>query len=277
MIDKNIKIDEDIKKTIFSDIYMMINKIKKCNSKTIYNIYLYELEILYYLCGMLKIDDYPDLENYSNKSFTIDETKCYNNYYNQLMVDKKYHLEFTKNIESIDYYKYQDFRNFQLKIDIDIRDSINLMCEFLKKYDIRIYNLFKTLLFENRIIIDNREKPESKYNEIQTPAYAICSYGSYLPYIVLETQNFISDTIYIVHELAHAFDYQLKRSNKVYNQKKINCLDEVYSYYLQFVYMDFLNSENIFKQDIKSISMGFNYSFIEYITRIEEEYDKLNI
>lgn len=270
-------IDDDIKKTIFGDVYMMINKIKKCNSKTMYNIYLYELEALYCLCGMLKIDDYPKLENYSNKSFIIDETKCYNEYYNQLMKDKNYHLEFAKNLENVDYYKYQDNQNFKIKIDINIEDSIYLMCEFLKKYDIRIYDLFKTLLFQNRIIINNQEETEYKFNEIKTPAYTISSYGSYLPYIVVDPNNFLSDSIDIVHELAHVFDYQFKRSNKIYNQKKFNCLDEVVSYYLQFVYTDYLNNENIFKQDIKNISMCYNYPFIEYVTKIEEEYDKLNI
>lgn len=54
-------IDIDTKKTIFKDINMMINKIKKCNSKTMYNVYLYELEYLYYLCEQLNITGYHNI------------------------------------------------------------------------------------------------------------------------------------------------------------------------------------------------------------------------
>ena len=68
-------IDIDTKKTILKDINMMINKIKKCNSKTMYNVYLYELEDLYYLCEQLNITDYPNIDNYSNKSSASNNNK----------------------------------------------------------------------------------------------------------------------------------------------------------------------------------------------------------
>lgn len=146
-------IDIDTKKTILEDINMMINKIKKCNSKTMYNIYLYELKCLYCLCEELNITDYPNIDNYSNKSILINENKFYDKYRNQLSQDKAYHLEFSKNSKNIDYYKYQDLNNYSFQIEISATDNIELMCEFLNDYDPRIYNLFKQLLVENRIIV----------------------------------------------------------------------------------------------------------------------------
>ena len=264
-------IDIDTKKTILEDINMMINKIKKCNSKTMYNIYLYELKCLYCLCEELNITDYPNIDNYSNKSILINENKFYDKYRNQLSQDKAYHLEFSKNSKNIDYYKYQDLNNYSFQIEISATDNIELMCEFLNDYDPRIYNLFKQLLVENRIIV-TEEINDS--NEMRTPAYIVFSYGSYLPYVVINSEKLLTDSINLVHELGHVYDNNLKRSNKIFNQKKINCLDEVISYYFQFVYVDYLKNRNLFKQDVQNIKYVYNYPFTEFINKIGPEYEK---
>ena len=266
-------IDIDTKRTIFKDINMMINKIKKCNSKTMYNVYLYELECLYYLCEELSINDYPNIENYSNKSIGINEDKLYDKYCNQLLNDKAYHLEFSKNSKNIDYCKYQNLNNFSLQIEINPIDNIELMCEFLNDYDTRIYNIFKQLLVENRIIVTEKNTIS---NEMKTPAWILISYGSYHPYIVINSEKCISDSINLIHELGHAYDNQMKKSNKILYQKRINCLEEVISCYFQFIYIDYLKNKNLFKKELQNTKYIYNIPFVEYIDKIEAEYKKIN-
>ena len=86
-------IDEDIKKTIINDIYKVINKIKNCKSKSMYNIYLYELEVLYYLCNNIGIEDYPLLENYSLKSYEVNDKIIASTFKN---INKMSSKDFTK-------------------------------------------------------------------------------------------------------------------------------------------------------------------------------------
>ncbi len=266
-------VDIETKQTIFKDIKMMINKIKKCNSKTMYNIYLYELECLYYLCEELNINDYPNIENYSKKSILINEDKIYYKYINQLLNDKNYHLEFSKNSKNIDYYKYQDLNNYSFQAEISPIDNIELMCEFLNSYDTRIYNIFKQLLVENRIIVS--EKVDN-LNEIKVSAWVALSYGSYHPYIVINSENSLSDSINLIHELGHVYDNNIKKSNKIFNQKRINCLGEVISCYFQFIYIDYLKNKKIFKQELQNTKYIYNIPFVEYINKIEMEYKKIN-
>ena len=104
-------IDVDVKNTIINDIYKVINKIKNCKSKSMYNIYLYELDSLYYLCHQIGLKDYPKLENYSYKSYEANDDKLMKKYMKQLLKDKKYHLEFSKNEKNIDKDKYKNQQN----------------------------------------------------------------------------------------------------------------------------------------------------------------------
>ena len=76
--------DVEIKQTIFKDIYKLIYEIKKCKSKSRYNALYLDLYTLYDMCKILKITDYPKLENYSNKSFEDDVFKLINNFSDQV-------------------------------------------------------------------------------------------------------------------------------------------------------------------------------------------------
>lgn len=134
-------IDEDIKKTIINDIYKVINKIKNCKSKSMYNIYFYEIEALYYLCNTLEIEDYPKLENYSYKTYEVNDDKLMEKYMKQLLKDKEYHLEFSKNQKNIDKDKYKNEQNFIINNNIKMDEIIIIMFEFLKDYDIDLYNI----------------------------------------------------------------------------------------------------------------------------------------
>lgn len=272
-------IDNDVKNTIINDINKVINKIKKCKSKSMYNIYLYELEALYYLCNNLGIEDYPKIENYSSKSYEVNDDKLMKKYMKQLLKDKKYHLEFSNNEKIIDIEKSKNELNYVIDNNINMDQIIEIMLEFLKDYDIELYNIFVKLYNENRIIINNTENYDCT-SELLTPAYTINSYGTFTPYMVINYTDDLDDSVNIVHELGHIYDYIQVRSNKINMQKKMNCLDEVISYYLQFVYTDYLSKKKIFDKNIDNLYYGYSAPYIEYIGKIKEEYsilDKYNI
>jgi len=268
-------IDVDVKNTIINDIYKVINKIRNCKSKSMYNTYLYELEALYYLCNNLGIEDYPKIENYSSKSYELNDDKLMKKYMKQLLKDKKYHLEFVKNEKNIDKDKYKNNQNFIINNDVKMNQIIKIMFEFLKDYDIELYNIFVKLYNENRIIINNIVYYDCT-SELLSPAYTINSYGSFTPYMVIKYTDDLDDSVNIIHELGHIYDYMQIRSNKVSMQKKINCLEEVISYYLQFVYTDYLSKKKIFDRNIANLYYGYSASYIECIGKIKEEYNLLN-
>lgn len=268
-------IDEDIKKIIINDIYKVINKIRNCKSKSMYNIYLYELDSLYYLCNQIDLKEYPKLEDYSYKSFEINDDKLMKKYMKQLLKDKKYHLEFIKNEKNIDREKSKNELNYVIDNNINMEQIIEIMLEFLKDYDIELYNIFVKLYNENRIIINNTENYDCT-SELLTPAYTINSYGSFTPYMVIKYTDDLDDSVNIIHELGHIYDYMQIRSNKVSMQKKINCLEEVIYYYLQFVYTDYLSKKKIFDRNIANLYYGYSAPYIEYIGKIKEEYEVLD-
>ena len=101
---------EEIKKTIFKDIYNVINKIRKCKSKSEYTILINELYTLYNLCDDFKIDDYPKLENYSMKSIEYVNKDLDLAY--QVLSNYDYHLKFSKNYKNINNDRYLNSDTF---------------------------------------------------------------------------------------------------------------------------------------------------------------------
>lgn len=264
--------DERIKQTIFKDIYKVLNEIKRCSSKSRYNILLSELHSLYYLCDELKITDYPKINDYSYKSINIDYMKDSCRFYQQILDSIKYHIKFAENYKTINYDKYDNNFNYVIENKISLNDNIKLVIEFLKKYDSKLLDLFYLLVDNNRVLTidDTIDKNESLY----TPAQTICCCGSYKPYILLKTQNNIADSINIIHELSHCYEYMKNDyiSSRVFIQKRHNCLEEVSSYYLQFVYTAYLKNKKIFVQDLEHSEIGYNYACI---TMLKDLYKSL--
>ena len=252
---------EEIKKAIFKDIYIVINKIKKCKSKSIYSTLINELATLYNLCDNFDITDYPELGNYSYKSIEYDNKE--NNYAYEVFKNIDYHLEFAESNQIIDC-KYNNPNSFVIKNFFPSSNYLDIICDFLEKYDPKLLKIFNDMLIEGRILVSGSSKTD---NDIHTPAYTACSYGSFKPYIVLEQENCIADLVNLVHELAHTQEYLNSGniSNKIKIQKEHNCLEEVYSYFLQNLFILYLDKIKFCMKDIETIKLGYNYTFYKYI------------
>lgn len=257
---------EEIKKTIFKDIYIVINKIKKCNSKSTYSILINELYTLYKLCEDFDITDYPKLENYSFKS--IEYINKENNIVYEILKNKDYHLEFAETNQVLDDLRYNNLSSYAIRNFFNSYDYLDIIYDFLNQYDENLLKLFKEMIFEGRIIISDIN--EENNGHVHTPAYTVCSYGSYKPYIVVEQENCIADLVHLVHELAHVKEYINSNniSNKIQVQKEHNCLEEVYSYFLQNLFILYLDKIKFKKEDIKTIKLGYDYTFYKYIEQL---------
>lgn len=260
--------DVEIKQTIFKDIYKLIYEIKKCKSKSRYNALYLDLYTLYDMCKILKITDYPKLENYSNKSFEDDVFKLINNFSDQVEKDFDYHLEFTNNVNNINENKYDGFYITQNIIFIE--ETLYLVYDFLNSYDKKLLKTFDDLRNSNKVLKTNNDTKLN--NELKVPAQTIASLGIFKPYLIIEEQNSITDSINIIHELGHCYDSINNKtiSNKIFNQKRINCLEEVYSFYLQFIYIEYLKNKKIYLEDIEKAISGYNYTYVYMIKELNK-------
>lgn len=259
---------EDIKKTIFKDIYTVINKIKKCKSKSTYTILINELYTLYNLCDHLEITDYPKLENYSIKNIKCDNKgadlafEIYNNL--------DYHLEFAKKNKNINRDKYLNPDSFIINKFFNTDDFLYIISDFLNEYDPKLLKIFNDMLEEGRIFKLNISNNIDE--DIHTPAFTTCSFGSFKPYIVIEMENSVPDLINIVHELANTKEYLNTSiiSTKVLKQKENNCLEEVHSYFLQNLFIKYLEKIRFNPKDVETAKLGYNYTFSSWIKKLYE-------
>lgn len=257
---------ETIDKMIIKDIHNVISKIKKSRSKSTYTILINELNSLYNLCDDLEITDYPKLENFSSKSLIYDNKA--NDFAYEIIKNIDYHADFSNNYHNLDSIKYEN-PCFVVK-NYNSFDNINLIMEFLEQYDSNLLTLFKQLLNEGRIFVANISEIEE--DNICTPAYTTHTYGSFKPYIVLEGKNQINDLIFIVHELGHASEYMNVStvSSKILRQREYNCLSEVYSHYLQNLFIQYLEKVGFDSKEINTIKLEYNYIFYNYIKKLNE-------
>lgn len=257
---------EEIKKTIFKDIYSVINKIKKCKSKSTYSILVNELYTLYNLCDNLDINDYPKLSDYSIKSIEFKSTN--DNFAYEILKNVDYHLEFAETNQVLDDLKYRNLSSYAIRNFFDSYKNLDVIYDFLSQYDEKLLKLFKEMIFEGRIIISDIK--EENNGHVHTPAYSVCSYGNFKPYIIVEQENCVADLVHLVHELAHVREYinSDNISNKIQVQKEHNCLEEVHSYFLQNLFVLYLKKIKYKKEDIETIKLGYDYTFYQYIEQL---------
>lgn len=260
-------------------MYKIITEIKKCHSKSRYTILITEYNSLCYLCKELGITRYPNIDNYSSKSMQIDNTKKINDFYYQIIDNEQYHLKFSNNYYQYDENKYKDEYKYYIKSVVLLEENIQLMMEFLNIYDKNLLKLFSLLLNENRFLIKSDETTESDEEvddkqKIDTPAHTYCSFGDFLPYVILNIQDNITDSINLIHELAHCYDNMKNNytSTKVFIQKRNNCLEEVFPYYLQFTYMEYLKNKKLYTIDIEHSYIGFNYTSLIMLKGLYESF-----
>lgn len=265
---------EEIKKTIFKDIYNLINNIKKCSSTSQYTKFITELNTLFNMCDELGISDYPKLEDYSYKSIKLKNMGL--DFYYNILINYQYHLDFSNNYKNIDENKYL-YNNEIIKDCFDTDNYFYIIEDFLYEYDPDLLKIYYDTITSGRMLWVKPCRKEGE--ELYTPAYTTISYGSFKPYIIIKRENNVTDLINIVHELGHAKEYinAASISKKVLNQKEFNCLSEVYSYFLQNLFIKYLEKIHFYLNDIDTAKLGYNYTFYHWIKKLNEVLNDKNI
>lgn len=262
---KNFKQVKDI---LFKDINKLIYEIKRCKSKSMYNILVMELEKLYYICDILCISDYPNLESYSVKNYAIDDSEArkLNEYLNN---NYEYYLEFSKNVNNIDTYYYDNGSLYVINDTYNIDKNINMLFEFLNEYNKDMYNLLKKIIDAGKLVV-NRNSDIYKNisniyklsDNIEVQAFTIYTTKIDIPYICINDDFLITSSIFLAHELGHCYENMLTRFYSKKTNMKINHFNEVYSHYTEFIYMDFLIKNRICPKDVKNVKEGLNFELV---------------
>ena len=258
------------KDVLIKDIYKVIDKIKKCKSKSKYMLLLEDLEVLYMICKELKIEDYPKLEDYSYKNYNVNYNKNICLMKKRMIDDKEYNLKFTQVLNDINLSKYVEDQNFIVTTYMNINDIKTLVNDFLFQYDKTLYSYYLKIINEQRLIMGENLFSE----EIKEFGLTFASHSSFNPYILINLQNKIFDAATLVHELGHNYVelITLNQSSKVRQIRDINCFEEVYSYYLTFAFINYLKNMKIYSKDLENITNGYNYVLIDSLNDLKNLY-----
>ena len=233
--------EESIKK----DIINIINMIKKCHSKSMYNSLISDLDKLYTLAHILNIE-VLNVDDFSYKNYPFNFKKIEKKQKNFYLNNYDFNKELVNN--------YQDILSvlnpvayYELPVLSDTKIQ-ELIKESLLSYDRKIYNLYNK--YNDRIIY---------LNELDMDGLTF--YGNFFePYILIEKENTIFTCLKLIHELGHVYDF----SNS--QEKRYNYTGEIYSHFNELVFYDcqydILNSEIIKK--------NYLYSLRESICELEE-------
>lgn len=262
-------IEEQEKQMIFTDIYRIIYKIKRCRSKSMLVRFNRELGELYSLCDLLGILDYPRIDLYSNKKFNLFDKREYKSFFTQVNQDLDYHIEFTKNSVFLDLEKYKNKDMYTVDNIIYFDETLELAHDFLNEFNPSLKNIFEEKIREKRIIICDKLFEDE--NEINIMARTFLSCGNFSSYIVEQPIGTIQDASVLCHEIGHCYIGE-KNNTMSYNivrQKDVNCFNEVYTYFINLCFSQYCKVNNLYVCDNEKVINGYNYTLIEHLKKMK--------
>ena len=227
-----------IENIVRKDILNIINRIKKCHSKSMYNKLISDLSKLYEIANTLKLDNILDVDNYAYKTYSRNYRKIEKNQKKFYLENYDFHSELTDNyIYILNKYPNQNYR--YIVDEMSIEESQNLAANFLKEYNYKIYETFKNCVMNNKFIYLDKKEYDF-YNEGET------YYGNYFnTYVLIENQESIFTALTSIHEVGHIYDFDnLMETN-------YNYLTEIYSHYLELIFGNYLKNKNIDCTNVK--------------------------
>ena len=239
---------------IYKDIRDLITQLKKADSNNKFDKIAADLKMLYDLTERHNLYDYPNVDNYvSRKIDTYENDNLYNIFVkkmNRLLSiiqdDLDFYQEYALNYELFKYYKFEkDYHELEYVKDKEIFEYAK---EFMSYFDKDLYNAYKTLEDHNHILLNDYDKTE--LGGLFTPLN-----NNKLSYLSLYLNNNIDDASSIVHETAHLRQHDFLKNSKANNSYNY-LYREVYSYFIQFVFYDYLKNKNLFKRDIDTCFNG---------------------
>lgn len=233
--------EDNIKK----DIMNIINMIKKCHSKSMYNNLISDLDKLYRLAHILNIE-VLDVDDFSYKNYPFNYRKIEKNQKNFYLKNYDFNKELVDNYKNI-LNVLPSVAYFELPIISDKRKH-DILMDFLRNYDLKIQEIFKK--YNDRILyVDNLNENGG-----------LTFYGNFFePYILVEDDNTIFSVLNLIHELGHVYDF----SNSF--EKNYNYTGEVYSHFVELTFLD--NQYDIV--NIVNIKKNYLYNLKESIEDLD--------
>jgi len=250
--------DELFLKEVKNDINKIIYEMKRCKSKSRYYQLSVDLDCLYSMCEFLNISDIPLLENHSYRN-SLDQynKKNVTRVIDDLVSNYQYYLKIssmgTKLINK--FYLTRDLKyRYMLETYFSEQDSFLLACDFLKEYNPNVLSSFIDVVKNNRALIGTFAFD----NEYGT---TFCITETEFPYLLVNSKKNISLPFTYVHESGHIYNL-LKYKNSSYKIIDRNNIEgiflEVYSNFLELVFVDYLNKNNLYSKDVNLIKKEFD-------------------
>ena len=195
------------------------------------------------------IKNYEDNEDSASKAF-IDNYHNYKDLNESLTsIGEKINDEYG--------FKIVDPR-YKAKVNLD--EAIKIVANFFKNYNKDIYDFYENF------IINGKFYALKNIND----QFGLSTMSDELldPYLFIKKSNDIKNITVLAHEMIHVYlsDYQKYISEDESSNKYINGVNEVYSFFIEYLMLDYLTSINFNKRDI------INYKKSLYSDLIEQLY-----
>lgn len=160
--------------------------------------------------------------------------------------------------------KIEEPRNLRLREQLDIKESFNIVLEFLKKFDINLYNMFLNLVENDKenFALLNEDVNEDEYDCVKEDGK-----------LIIIVKNNIHDVFTIVHEFIHKVYFQKHISSKINFNKfgEVSSITiELYLYKYLTDYTEYeLDTEKVMKERYFYETLtGFYISYVNFIKEI---------
>ena len=158
----------------------------------------------------------------------------------------------------------ENLENLELKSNINITESFNIVFSFLKKFDINLYNMFINMIENDKesVVFLNNDINEDNSNFINNDGK-----------VTIVVRNNIKDVFTIVHEFIHKVYFQKDISSKVIfdNYTEVSPITvELYLYKYLTEFTEYgLDAEKVMKENYYyEILSCFYISYVNFIKKI---------
>lgn len=255
---------EDFEKQIQTEI----NTVKKALNHTKELQLIEDLSDLNFLCYLLELSFYKRNHFEEFKlSLTPNIFSYYLNYIKEYNLNSpiiQNYINFMLDLFS----EEKNDINYKYTSKILLDDSIDLVFDFFKSYDIKYYNTFKNIK-KNLLVLDKEALKEEFFY-----GTALCGNSTLTsPRIVLADASNLLTPITLVHEASHVYDFSINRNltSKQYSKKLLSISSEINPYHTELHFMDFLSQ--YYKNDIEIAKKDFDDYFYSSIVATQESFE----
>ena len=195
------------------------------------------------------IDNYEEDEECASKDF-IDN---YHEY-------KEFNVALTKIGEKLSEEYGFKLTDPKLKGKLSMEESIKIVGRFFKTYDKDLYDYFENFIINGKFFIVKKVFEN----------YGLSSISDELlePYLFIQETKTLRDINVLAHETIHIYlsEKQKYMTEKEYSNIYINGTNEIYSHYIEYILLDFLESNNYNKKDIINYKKSLYYDLISHLS-----------